>query len=120
MDLDPLDQRIKSFAAARDWDQFHSLKNLALALTSEVGELAELLMWKTDSEIQSALDGLDFKEELSMELADLLIYLLRLFQQSGIDPIKSAHRKLDINEARYPVELSKGNAKKYTQLEDKQ
>ena len=109
-------QRINNFALEREWQQFHSLRNLILALVGEVGELAEVVQWKSDSEVEEMLEALEenteFKKKLEEELADVFIYLTRIASISSIDLLESVGSKLDANATRYTVEKSKGNAEK--------
>lgn len=116
MSLDDMVSRISKFAIERDWDQFHSVRNLILALVGEVGELAEIMQWvpdeKTDEFFDDAKNRLRFEEEL----ADVLIYLLRLASIRNIDLEGALSRKLKNNEEKYPVAKSRGSAKKYTEL----
>lgn len=118
-----LQEKIDTFANERDWQQFHTVKNLILALMGEVGELAEVVQWKNENEIQDELsknnwviatkqiqDSLRFQFE--MELADVFIYLLRLCSVADVDLIKATELKLKKNSIRYSVEKSKGNAEK--------
>jgi len=114
--LSELKQRLREFADARDWDQFHSPKNLSMALSAEVAEILEHFQWLTEE--QSKTLPKDKHAEVETELADTLIYLIRLADKLDIDLIKAAQNKIDINEQKYPVEKSKGNAKKYTELDD--
>jgi dCTP diphosphatase len=107
-EVEQLKQRLREFAQARDWEQFHSPKNLAMALSVEVAELVEHFQWLTEA--QSREVGAKVHEEVAMEIADIFIYLLRLADQLDIDPMQSAIRKIEINEQRYPVELSRGKA----------
>lgn len=109
-----LSDRIAAFVAARDWARFHNPKNLAMALVAEAGELTAELQWLTPAEAD-ALDP-QRRERVAMEIADVLIYLVELAGRVGVDPIDAAHRKLDRNEERYPVERARGNAKKYDEL----
>jgi NTP pyrophosphatase (non-canonical NTP hydrolase) len=113
-ELETLRDQLREFSAARDWDQFHSPKNLAMALSAEAGELLEIFQWLTEEQSRS----LDPKAHaaVSEEIADVLLYLVRLGDQLGIDPIAAAQRKLVDNERKYPAEKSRGNAKKYTEL----
>lgn len=116
MSFDDLISRISKFAVDRDWEQFHSVRNLILALVGEVGELAEIMQWvpdeKTDEFFDDAKNRLRFEEEL----ADVLIYLLRLASIRNIDLEGALNRKLESNEEKYPVLKSRGSAKKYTEL----
>jgi dCTP diphosphatase len=106
---------IQKFAHDRDWDQFHTPKNLIMAATSEMGELAEVLQWKSDEEVVAYLKSVEGKERLSEEIADVMIYLLRLCQKTDIDVLHALREKIRKNELKYPVDISKGNAKKYTE-----
>lgn len=105
--------RLRDFAAKRDWDKFHSPKNLAMALATEVGELIEHFQWLTEDESKSlAREKLEKVEE---ELADILIYLVQLSDKLGVDLVETAFRKIEINSQKYPVETVRGSAKKYTE-----
>jgi dCTP diphosphatase len=109
-----LRQKLRQFAAERDWDQFHTPKNLAIALTVEAGELLEGFQWLTPE--QATHLSADQLEKVRLEMADVLLYLVRLADRLGVDLVGAALDKLAINEKKYPVELAKGNAKKYTEL----
>lgn len=112
-DLERIKQRLRSFAAERDWDQFHSPKNLSMALSAEVGELLEHFQWLTESQSQNLPS--DKRAEVAKELADIFVYLVRLSDKLGIELIDEANRKIELNEKKYPVEKVKGSAKKYTE-----
>lgn len=112
-ELEKLQNRIREFAAARDWDQFHSPKNLSMALIAEAAELIEHFQWL--SEEQSANLPSDTLAEVSHEVADIFVYLLRLSDKLGIDLVDAAHRKMDINEEKYPADKVRGSSKKYTE-----
>jgi dCTP diphosphatase len=114
--LDDLSTRLLHFARERDWEQFHSPKNLVMALAGEVGELTEHFQWL--SEAQSAQLDPDKREQVGEELADCLIYLIRLGERLGIDPVAAAYRKIAINERRYPVERVRGDARRATEYGD--
>ncbi|ANY08620.1 nucleotide pyrophosphohydrolase [Pseudonocardia sp. HH130630-07] len=114
-DLDDLGGRIERFAAARDWERFHTPRNLALALTGEVGELVTELQWTGDAEIAAGI-GDELRARLADEVADVLIYLVWFGQVCGIDPVAEAHAKVTRNESRHPVELSRSSSAKYTEL----
>ncbi|NTU73767.1 nucleotide pyrophosphohydrolase [Candidatus Roizmanbacteria bacterium] len=114
--LKNVQQAMKAFSAARDWDQFHDPKNLAEALSIEAGETLELFLWKTKEQIEKDLQNPEFKKELSDELADVLHYLVLLADKTGIDLEKASAEKLKEASRRYPVEKSRGNATKYTKL----
>ncbi|MBA1147486.1 nucleotide pyrophosphohydrolase [Ectothiorhodospiraceae bacterium WFHF3C12] len=107
-------QRLNTFVRDRDWEQFQSPKNLVMALTGELGELAEHFQWLT-SEQSRALDE-DRLNEVCDEVADVQIYVLLLTERLGIDLLDAVERKIDKNEQKYPVELAHGNARKYTDL----
>lgn len=113
-DLDDLRDRLRAFVAERDWAQFHSPKNLAMALAGETGELLEVFQWLTEEQSRH----LDPKARAAAadEIADVLLYLVRLADQLGLDPAAEARRKMLDNERKYPVEKSRGIAKKYTEL----
>ncbi len=111
--MDKLRDMIRSFAEARDWDQFHSPKNLAIALSVECSELLEHFTWLTQDESREIAN-----ETVSEEIGDIMIYLIGLCDKLGIDPLKAASMKLATNEIKYPVSLSKGNAQKYTELRE--
>lgn len=108
--LDDLSARLLAFARARDWEQFHSPKNLSMALAGEAGELLEQFQWL--SEAQSADLPAERKEAVAMEMADILIYLVRLAERLDIDLVDAAYRKVAINEHRYPVERVRGDARR--------
>ncbi len=103
---------LRRFAAARDWQQFHTPKNLAMALSVEAAELLECFQWLTPE--QSA--GLSGRDRLAVEeeVADVLLYLLRLSDVMDIDPLRAAQRKLVLNARKYPVAVARGSAQKYT------
>ena len=115
MEISELQYRLRTFAEERDWDQFHTLKNLVLALVGEVGELAELLQWVDDSKVGEFLDS-GGRVRLSEEVADVLLYLLRFADKAGVDVDAAAVSKLKINAEKYSVEKSRGSSKKYTEL----
>jgi len=105
------------FRDEREWAQFHTPKDLALGLTIEAGELAELFLWKTREESNAAIRGdLDFRRRLAEELADVQIYLLYLAQAGGFDLADAVRNKLAINAAKYPVDKARGSTAKYTEL----
>lgn len=113
-ELEALRDRIREFARERDWDQFHSPKNLAMALAGEAGELLEIFQWLTEEQSR-ALDGKDLARARD-EIADVLLYLVRLADRLGVDPLAAAHRKLEDNARKYPVDKARGNARKYDEL----
>lgn len=110
-DIEELKLALRRFAEARDWQPFHSPKNLSTALLVEAAEVAEHFQWLTQA--QSAALSADKQAEVALELADVLIYLVRLADRLGIDLLESASRKLAINERRYPAGQVRGSARKY-------
>ena len=107
---------LRSFAQERDWDQFHTPKNLTMALSTEVGELIEHFQWLEAEEIPELLADDKKKEQIADEIADVLSYLVRLSDKLGIDVNDAFWRKLDKNKEKYPVDKARGSAKKYTDL----
>jgi len=112
--MENLKHKLRQFAAARDWDQFHSPKNLAMALSVEASEIVETFQWLTEKESYN-LTG-DRLENIKNEIGDVLIYLVRLSDKLGIDPLEAAKEKNEINKGKYPAQKAKGSAKKYTEL----
>jgi NTP pyrophosphatase (non-canonical NTP hydrolase) len=112
--LDALRDQLRSFASARDWDQFHSPKNLAMALAVEAAELVEPFQWLTEEQSRNLAP--DIRHAAREEIADVLLYLIRISDQLGIDPIAAAQEKMIANEKKYPVDKARGTAKKYTEL----
>ncbi len=111
--MDDLINKLRKFAEVRDWDQFHSPKNLAMALSVEVSEIVEHFQWITQEESKKL--SVEKVEEVSQEIGDVMIYLVRLSDKLGIDPIAAANDKIKINELKYPVMNVKGSSKKYTE-----
>lgn len=110
-DLQELKARVREFVAQRDWDRFHSPKNLAMALSVEASELVELFQWLTEEE--SAAPDDDRRRRVAEELADVLWFLVRLSDRLDIDLLEAAERKLAANAAKYPAERVRGDARKY-------
>lgn len=106
--------QLKAFAKERNWEQFHSPKNLAMALSVEVSELLEHFQWLTEE--QSYIKDTNTQQEISEEIADVFLYLLQLSDKLHIDIIQAAQEKLNKNALKYPVELSKGKSTKYTKF----
>ena len=113
--LRALQQRLAAFAAARDWEQFHSPKNLAMALSVEAAELVEEFQWLTEAE-SKALDA-ERRERVRLELADVFIYLLRLADRLDVDLLRAADDKIALNERKYPADRVRGDARKYTEYD---
>jgi NTP pyrophosphatase (non-canonical NTP hydrolase) len=116
VDVDGLQAEVRAFAQARDWTQFHSPKNLAMALTGEVGELVEIFQWMTEAESRAASDDPELARAIREELADVLIYLVRLADVLGVDLDAAVRSKLALNAERYPADKARGHNRKYTDL----
>ncbi|KAK4766067.1 hypothetical protein SAY87_007709 [Trapa incisa] len=116
--LEELKRRMADFAKERDWDQFHSPRNLLLAMVGEVGELSEIFQWK--GEVPRGLPGWkeEEKQHLQEELSDVLLYLVRLSDVCGVDLGKAAMRKIEHNAIKYPIKLFKGSSRKYTEINE--
>ena len=103
--------RLAEFARERDWDQFHAPKNLAMALAGETGELLEHFQWLTEA--QSRELAPEVKQAVALEMADVLLYLVRLADNLDVDLVAAAHRKIGLNALKYPVEKFRGSSRKY-------
>lgn len=112
--LQVLRNALRAFAAERDWGQFHSPKNLAIALSVEAAELLEHFQWSRDGSVAELGD--DRLAEVREELADVLLYLIRLADKLDVDLFDAGRAKIALNSAKYPVDKSRGNARKYTRL----
>lgn len=108
-----LKERLRQFAGERDWDQYHSPKNLAMALIVEAAELVEHFQWITQEQSQSLSD--DKRAEVEAELADILIYLVRIADKLDVDLYRAALAKLQHNAEKYPTDQVRGHSKKYTE-----
>ncbi|MGO3344145.1 MAG: nucleotide pyrophosphohydrolase [Marinomonas sp.] len=113
--LEDLKERLQGFADARDWDQFHSPKNLSMALSVEVSELVECFQWLTEE--QSKCLTPQQRQAVIDEMADVQVYLLRLATKLDVNLLEAVEQKMQINAAKYPADLVRGNAKKYTDYE---
>ena len=116
LDIAAVQRFQRAFAAAREWEQFHTPKNLAMALAGEAGELLEIFQWLTPEQSARATDTDKGKQAVEHELADVLAYVIRLADVLGVDLVGSLWNKLRLNEEKYPVALAKGNARKYSEL----
>jgi NTP pyrophosphatase (non-canonical NTP hydrolase) len=114
--LDDLTTRLLEFRDARDWRQFHALKDLIISLNLEAGELLELTQWKSEAEFEAASQNEKTRQRLAEECSDVLLYLLLIAERIGIDLQVAAAQKIAANEAKYPVEKARGTAAKYTEL----
>ena len=113
--LEELRVRLAQFAAERDWEQFHSPKNLSMALIAECAELVEHFQWITEAESRSLAPKR--LEEVRLELADILIFLVRCADRLGVDLIAAANDKIAINDARYPADRVRGSARRAAEYE---
>ncbi len=113
--LESVRKRLREFAAVRDWDQFHSPKNLSMALSVEASELVECFQWLTEEQSHS----LNAKQLAAVtdEIADVQLYLIRLADKVGVDIGAAVEQKIKKNEAKYPAEKVKGSSKKYSEYE---
>ena len=109
-----LAQKLREFAAERDWDQFHSPKNLTMALSVEVGEVVEHFQWLSEEESYQL--NPNKLEKIKEEIGDVIIYLVMLADKLGIDPLQAAKEKIEKNRKNYPANIARGKAKKYKEL----
>jgi len=112
MDLKKIRNRLRNFATDRDWEQFHNPKNLTIALSVEVSELLEIFQWSKNGGLDEINDE-KTKKDIEREIADVFNYIVRLSDILNIDIEKVAHRKIDENEIKYPIEKFKGSSRKY-------
>lgn len=118
MDIDRIQRELQDFADAREWEQFHSPKNLAIALAVEASELLERFQWLTEDDSRRLPERPSDHAAVVEELADVLIYLIRLAQKLDVDLEKAVAVKMEKNAAKYPVALARGNAVKYNRRTD--
>lgn len=116
VDVGQLAAALERFAAERNWVQFHSPKNLVMALTGEVGELSEIFQWMDEEQSKDAARHPDTAQAVQDELADVLMYLVRLASVLGVDLDAAARQKLEQNNRKYPVEKARNSSKKYDQF----
>ncbi|HXD42269.1 MAG TPA: nucleotide pyrophosphohydrolase [Ramlibacter sp.] len=112
--LESLTAALRRFAADRDWDQFHSPKNLAAALSVEAAELLEHFQWLTEDQSRNLAP--DQRSAVGRELADVFLYLLQIADKLQIDLVAAAQQKLELNASKYPVALARGSSRKYSEL----
>mgnify|MGYP000438576599 FL=1 len=110
--LEGLKLAMRKFADERDWNQFHSPKNLAMALSGEAGELIECFQWLTEDQSSDLTDAQ--RAAVADEIADVQLYLVRLADKVGVDIGAAVEQKIKKNEAKYPAEKVRGSAKKYS------
>lgn len=115
--IEDLQQLLRSFATKRNWEVFHTPKNLAMALAGEAGELLAIFQWMTPEESVSIMADPNRAAHIQDELADVFSYLLQLADVLDVDLSRAVAQKIQQNEVRYPIAKSSGNAKKYTELE---
>jgi len=113
--ISDLKDKVKKFCEARDWDQFHNAKDLAIGLVTESSELLQHFRFKSDDQIDEMFQNRLRRSEISEEIADILYFLVRLSQMYDIDLSSELYNKLQKNEEKYPVEKSKGSNKKYNE-----
>lgn len=113
MNLDKIKKKLAAFAKERNWDQFHTPKNLSMALSAEAAELLEIFQWLTDEQSKAIVDDEKEMALVRQEIADVFIYMTRLADKLGVDIEKAVLDKIAENEKKYPVDLSKDNATKY-------
>ncbi len=116
VDVGQLAAALERFAAERNWAQFHSPKNLVMALTGEVGELSEIFQWMDEEQSKDAARHPDTAQAVQDELADVLMHLVRLASVLGVDLDAAARQKLEQNNRKYPVEKARNSSKKYDQF----
>ncbi|WP_374074173.1 nucleotide pyrophosphohydrolase [Bdellovibrio bacteriovorus] len=113
--IEDLTSFIKTFCEERDWDQFHSPKDLAIGVSTEANELLELFRFKSEAEVQEKMNTPEFKEKVSDELADIFFFVLRFAQMNKIDITEAFKAKMQKNAQKYSVEKAKGSNKKYNE-----
>ena len=113
-ELETIRLRLREFAKERDWDQFHSPKNFSMALIVECAELVEHFQWLTDEQSKRLPE--DTLDEVSLEMADIMIYLIRLADKLDVDLLEAIDRKIELNAKKYPIDKAKGLATKYNKL----
>jgi len=107
---------VLAFRDERDWEQFHTLKDLVSGLQIEAAELAELLLWKKDAELDSLRQDPEFRQSFADELADVFTFVLYLSEHMQVDLAQALHKKMADNQQKYPVDRARGSARKYDQL----
>jgi NTP pyrophosphatase (non-canonical NTP hydrolase) len=113
MNLEEIRQRLRSFAGERNWDQFHTPKNLSMALAAEAAELLEIFQWLTDEESRAIVKDEKEMTFVREEIADVFIYLVRLADKLDVDIESAVAEKIELNEKKYPPDISRDSARKY-------
>jgi NTP pyrophosphatase (non-canonical NTP hydrolase) len=116
MDTEKLFSEIDTFVTERDWDQFHSVKNLAMALSVECSELVEIFQWLKEADADDVKNNPEMMVKVRDELADIFFYLLRIVKKTDTNLEEALLQKMEKNRKKYPVEKSRGSVKKYTEL----
>lgn len=116
LDTENLQIALKKFAVDREWEQFHSPKNLAMALSGEVGELTEIFQWLSEEQSKKVLIEPETAQAVRDELADVAMYVVRLADVLGVDLNAAVAAKLEHNNHKYPVDKARGSNKKYNRL----
>lgn len=115
MNIQKIAEQLQKFATERDWDQFHTPKNLATSMSVESAELLELFQWTRGQKDWHEIEEKEIKEKIENEIADILLYLIRFSDLAKIDLEKVALRKISLNAKKYPIEKSKGSDRKYNE-----
>jgi NTP pyrophosphatase (non-canonical NTP hydrolase) len=113
--IEILKNQVKTFCEAREWDQFHSLKDLAIGVSTEANELLELFRFKNENEIETKLEDPAFKARVEQELADVFFFILRIAQKNNLDLTGAFLRKMQSNSEKYPVDKARASNKKYNE-----
>lgn len=116
VDIDLINSKVDRFVDERDWDQFHSLKNLSMALSVETSELVEIFQWLREEDSDKMSRDPKLKAKVEDEVADIFVYLLRIVKKANIDLEKVTLEKIEKNAKKYPVDKAKGSSKKYDDL----
>jgi len=116
MNIQSLQSEIRRFVEEREWEKYHTPKNLIMALAGEVGELTEIFQWLTAEESQNVMSDGNSAQKVRHEVADVFVYLLRLADKLNINLEEAVREKLILNQQKYPAHLAKGTAKKYTEF----
>jgi dCTP diphosphatase len=115
IDIEKLKKQLSDFAKVRDWNQYHTPKNLSMALSCEAGELLEIFQWMNDEDAKNAVHSVSIKMKVSHEIADILLYLVYLSDLMQINLSEAIINKISLNESRYPANKVKGSVRKYNE-----
>lgn len=114
INIEKINNLVCDFNKEREWEQFHSIKNLSMALAVESSELMELFQWMTEMDSENVKNDINLKSKLEDEISDVFIYLMRIAVKANVDIEQSILKKIEKNRSKYPIEKSKGNSKKYS------